>query len=148
MSNQTTWTDDAGGIFNANATTPLPVSANPVPAGATAVGASQTGAATPLSGTLAAGGAAKRTYISGLVVTGAGATAGSVITVTLTNTVGGTMNFKVVVPAGAGTSITPLVVNFIPPVPAGALNQGIAVTVPSFGAGNTDAAFSAWGYNV
>ena len=130
----------------ASAANPLAVAPGPLPAGATVVGGSQTLAATAMGVTLAAGGVTKRTYICGFAVTGAGATAASTITVTVTNPGIGNLNYKLVVPAGAGVSITPLIQNFSPCLPAGALNLGIAVSVPSFGTGNTDAALTAWGY--
>lgn len=146
MSNQTTWTDDAGGIFNANKTTPLPVDTGVLPAGATYVATSSTGAATAIGGTVLSA-VGKRAYLAGIVITGAGATAASVITAAVTNTTP-SLSFKIVIPAGATTSIQPLIVNFNPPIPANALNTGINVNLPSFGAGNTDAACVAWGYYV
>lgn len=98
---------------------------------------------------LAAGGAGVTTYVTGFEITGAGATAGSVVNVTLTNVIGGTKTYAVVIPAGAGVSITPLVVEFPPPgIPASAANLGIGLNVPSFGAGNTNAAATINGYNV
>jgi len=90
--------------------------------------------------------AGKTTYISGMVITGSGATAASVITVTITNTVTQTMNYNIVIPAGVTTTITPLVVSFVPSIPANAVNTIITVTVPAFGAGNTNAAVSIWGF--
>jgi hypothetical protein len=56
------------------------------------------------------------------------------------------LTFKLVIPAGATTSITPLVVPLGDGIPASADNTAITVTVPSFGAGNTHAAVAAWGY--
>lgn len=111
---------------------------------------------TPLTGSSAtaasannvtlAGAASKTTYITGLQITGAGATAASVIAVTVTGTVTGTMNYRVAIPAGAAVGITPLIVSFPIPVPASAVNTAVVVNVPSFGAGNTDAAVSAQGF--
>ena len=111
----------------------------------TPITASSTGAAAALTETLG-GVASKTTYITGFEVTGGGATAASVITVTVTGTVSGTLNYNIVVPAGVTTSITPLVVEFTIPIPASALNTSIVVNVPSFGAGNTNAAAVAHGF--
>ena len=90
--------------------------------------------------------AGKTTYMTGFSVTGGGATAASNIAVTITGTVSNQLNYVIVVPAGATTSITPLIVTFNPPVPASAPNTGIVLTVPSFGAGNTAAAAEIHGF--
>lgn len=118
-------------------------------------GASSTGQ-TPLSASAAnaaaandctlAGAAGKTTYITGFAVTGGGATAASLISVTLTGTIGGTLNFKLPIPAGAAVAVTPLIVSFARPLAASAANTAIVLNVPSFGAGNTAAAAAAWGF--
>lgn len=106
---------------------------------------SASGAASAIVATLPAAVGAT-TYLTGFEVTGAGATAGSVVTVTVTGIAGGTKTYDVVIPAGVGTSITPLTVEFTRPIPASGVNQAIAVNVPSFGAGNTNAAVTAHGF--
>jgi hypothetical protein len=111
----------------------------------TPVAESDTDAAAIITATLAAA-AAKKTYLCGFAVTGAGATAASVITVAVTGITGTTLNFKLVVPAGAAVSITPLIVTFPVPLAGSAVNTAIVVTVPSFGAGNAHATVTAWGY--
>lgn len=89
----------------------------------------------------------KRTYITGFHVDGLGATAASVIEVTVTGLLGGTLRRKVSVPAGAAVAVAaPLVVDFDVPVPASADNTAIVVNVPSFGAGNTSAVVTARGF--
>jgi hypothetical protein len=100
---------------------------------------SATSANTTLNFGLAAA-AGKTTYISGFTITGNGATAASVVTAVLSNTVVGNMSFKIPVPAGVGLSINPLVVQFVPAIPANAQNTQIILNVPAFGAGNTDMA--------
>lgn len=119
-----------------------------VPLGLTSTqnGASNTGAAAAIAAVLTPGSAAGTQFITGFQVTGAGATAGSVIVVTLTGVQGGTQSFDVVIPAGVGTSITPLQVSFPTPLQATGPNTSITVNVPSFGAGNTNAAVSAQGF--
>lgn len=92
--------------------------------------------------------ATKTAYITGFDVTGAGATAGSVILVTVTGVLGGTLTFPLTIPAGAGVGITPLQVRFPYPIPATAVNTPIVVNVPSFGAGNTNAASVAYGFQI
>lgn len=88
----------------------------------------------------------KTNYLSGFQVVGAGATAASVILVTIVGILGGTLTYPLVIPAGVTTSIVPLSVNFYPAIPASAANTAIVVTVPSFGAGNTNAASVATGF--
>lgn len=102
-------------------------------------------AAAAAAATLAAE-AAKTTYLSGFVVTAAGATAGLVVNGTITGLVGGTMTFSFAFPAGVLVQATPLIVNFPFPVPASALNTAIVLTLPSGGAGNTNAAVTAIGF--
>jgi|SRR5712664_755150 len=92
-----------------------------------------------------AGVASRTTYITGFSVTGAGATAGSVIAVTITG-LANTLTYYVTIPAGAGVGVTPLTVEFSRPLPASAQNTAIVVNVPSFGAGNTQAAATARGF--
>lgn len=93
-----------------------------------------------------AGVAAKTTYISGFSITGAGATGASVVSATVTGVLGGTQTYTVPVPAGAAVGITPLFVEFNPPLPASAVNTAIVLTLPSLGSGNTNATVNAWGY--
>ena len=105
-------------------------------------------AATATTATLAAA-AAQTTYITGFEVTGAGATAASVILVTVTGTISATApTYVLAVPAGVTVGATPLVVEFPSPLPGSAVNTAVVVNVPSFGAGNTNAAVVAHGYRL
>lgn len=106
---------------------------------------SATGAAAAIAATLPAA-AGATTFITGFEVTGTGATAGSIITITVTGILGGTKSYVYVVPAGVGAAAPTLTVEFSRPIPASALNTAIAVNVPSFGAGNTNAAVTAHGF--
>lgn len=110
----------------------------------TYIQASATGAATALTATLA-GAAGKTTWISGFSVTGAGATGASVITVTITG-IATTMSYSVVIPAGVTANVAELFIEFTDPIPASAVNTAVVVNVPSFGAGNTNAAVNAHGF--
>lgn len=103
-----------------------------------------TGAAQANSPTLPAV-AGKINYCAGFTVTGGGATGASAVTITLSDGTK-TLNFMTEIPAGAGLQITPLVVNFNPPLPASAANTAWTLTVPSFGSGNTAASSNLWGY--
>jgi hypothetical protein len=113
----------------------------------TDVSSSTTGAAAAIAAILPAV-AGRTNYITGFEVTGAGATLGSVVNVTVTGVVGGPLNFVLPVVAGVLLAITPLVIAFNRPIPATGPNVAIAVNVPSLGAGNTNAAVSAHGYLV
>jgi len=104
---------------------------------------SATGAAAAITATLAAA-AGTRTRISGFSVTGSGATGASRVVVTVTGLTD-TLSFVMTIPAGVTLAVVELKCHFDPPLPASADNTAIVVNVPSFGAGNTNAAVAAWG---
>lgn len=107
-----------------------------------------TGAAAGITATLAAA-AGARTYLAGFDVDGLGATAGSVIVVTVTGLLGGTRSYELTIPAGAGVALAnPLRVQLPTPIPASADNTAIVVNVPSFGAGNTSELVDVHGYQL
>jgi hypothetical protein len=85
-------------------------------------------------------------YINGFVVNGLGATAASVIAITVTGVLGGTQTYQYSVPAGVTTISPSFQVNFPMPVPASGVSTNIVVNVPSFGAGNTNANVTVYGY--
>jgi hypothetical protein len=87
-------------------------------------------------------------YLSGFVVTGSGATGASVVNFTITGLLGGTQTYNITVPAGATTTITPLVVTFPDPIQATAKNVAIAASLPTLGAGNTNASVNIFGYRL
>jgi hypothetical protein len=125
-----------------------PYPAGPTGKDATVITASSGNvAAGTATATLTAGGANFLTYISGFEFTGAGATGASVVALTVTGTVGGTLTYNVAVPAGVSTGVS-LIVEFNPPIPANALNTNIVVSIPTLGAGNTNSAVVAHGYNL
>lgn len=96
--------------------------------------------------TLAAPSNGQTMFLTGIEVTGAGATAASVITGTIAGLLGGTISFNLAIPAGVTTGIAPLIVEFDTPLAASGPNAAIAVSFPSFGAGNTNACVNAHGY--
>lgn len=106
-----------------------------------------TGAAAAITATLAAV-PGKRTFIAGFVVDGLGATGASVVEVTITGVLGGTMRRKLSIPAGTTAALSaPLAVSFARPIPASADNTAIVVNVPSFGVGNTSSIASVYGFS-
>ncbi len=130
---------------------PLPVAASPLPtdstgATATSVKASSGNVANASAAATLAAVAAKTAYITGFDVTGTGATAASVVSVTVTGLLGGTSTYTLPVVAGANLGNPALVVQFNPPLPASAVNTAIVVTCPALGAGNTNNTVNAYGY--
>jgi hypothetical protein len=119
----------------------------PAPAVLTDVSNSNVGAASAIAGTLPAT-PGRTNYLAGFEVTGSGATVGLVITVTVTGVVGGPLSYVLPVVAGALLGNGPLVITFPRPIPATGPNVAIAVSVPSFGLGNTNAAVTAHGYMI
>lgn len=133
---------------------PSPVSFTPYPVNSTTAVA-----ATPItatSGNVAAGvatatlaaAAGKTTYLCGFTITSAGSTAAAVVNATAANTVTGILSFTYTSAAGATLANQPLVVPFNPCIPANAANTTIPVSLPSLGAGNTNTAVNAWGFQL
>jgi hypothetical protein len=117
--------------------------APPTPQVNGAAGAAQTNTAT-LPAT-----AGKTQFLEGFDITGGGATAASVIEVSVTGLAGGTIKFEVNILAGATGPMNAqggVSVRFPTPQPASGQNVGISVAVPSFGAGNTNASVVAYGF--
>ncbi|HEY5072054.1 MAG TPA: hypothetical protein VII63_08485 [Caulobacteraceae bacterium] len=123
------------------------VSALPYPNGATPVTATSGSIANTASTLNLPAVAGKTTYMSGLEVTGLGATAAGSIAVSIY--FGGTaknLYFIIQIPAGVTTGITPLVVQFNPPLSSGAVNSVIQTTMPAFGSGNMAANLNVHGF--
>jgi len=109
---------------------------------------------TASSGNVAAGAAVatlaaatgRVTYICGFAITSSGSTGAAIVNPTVTGTVTGTLTFTYASVAGATLSNPSLVVPFTPCISASAPNTAVVVTLPTLGAGNTNASVSAWGY--
>ena len=91
--------------------------------------------------------AGQTAYVQGFTVTGLGATAASGITVTLSDGTN-TLKFTMTIVAGATTAVTPLTYTFTQPFPASATGATWTLTVPTFGAGNTNASATLYGFAV
>lgn len=142
----TTAKQSAGPITAAN---PLPVTPFlAYPADATVLTASSGNVANGSAAATLGAASGKTTYITGFQITASGATGAAVVTVTVTGTLGGTMSYTFVAPAGATAQATPLVVTFPHPVPASATNTAVVVTLPALGSGNTNATVSAQGFRI
>lgn len=117
-----------------------------VPLGTSLV-ATDVDAAAALSASIG-GTASKRTYLSGLTLTGLGATSATSVLVTTTGLETAQLKYQVQIPAGVTASIVPLNVQFNPPLRASADATAIVVTVESFGTGNTNATVCVTGFEV
>jgi len=106
------------------------------PAGAIPVTNSAQGTTAATTATLPAS-PARLTYISGFEVTEINPTATAVITITVANTIGGSMIYTLNTLAAAATTPNPppLIVEFPMPIPANAINTTITVTASAAGAG-------------
>jgi hypothetical protein len=143
---------DSGGTA-IDAAHPLPMAAAPLPtdstgAQATSVKASSGNVANASGVATLAAVTAKTSYITGFDVTGSGAIAASVVSVTVAGLLGGTATYTLAVAAGATLGNQPLIARFDPPLPASAANTAIVVTCPALGAGNTNNTVNAYGYYI
>jgi hypothetical protein len=88
-------------------------------------------------------------FLQGLLVTGLGATVAAIVSIGITGVpnIIGLPTFYYPVPLGPTVSGVPMIINFPTPL-SGAFQTPMVITIPGFGAGNTYAAASAWGFRV
>ncbi len=123
---------------------PLP----PEPFDVTVKVATATGAAATVAPTFAAV-AGKRNWLKGFHVMGGGATGASIIVITVTGLLGGTITYNMAVLAGAAAPVNAqggLLIDLPYPIPASDVNTAITVSAASFGAGNTIATVNMYGF--
>lgn len=84
-------------------------------------------------------------YCTGFEVSLGGATTGSIIALTLTGALGGTLTWYLAVPAGI-LLLNTFVVEFTNPIPASAQNVALSLGIPALGIGNTNASVVIHGY--
>lgn len=89
--------------------------------------------------------AGKLACLAGIDVTASGATAAAVVTLTITGVKNGPLSYTYTAPAGATLAAPDLSRTFDPPLEASAQNVAIVVSLPSLGAGNTNATVNARG---
>jgi hypothetical protein len=118
------------------------------PAGATPVVAASGNVANATATATMAATASVTNYIAGFEVTGAGATAGLPVTVTITGILGGTISYTYDFAAGALVGNLPLIVDFLPALPASAVNTAIVVSCPASGLGGTNNTVVVHGYRI
>lgn len=91
---------------------------------------------------------AKMGYLDGFDIDGMGATAGSVVIVTVAGLLGGTLNYALPIVAGNTTPNPSFTKRFNPPLQASATNTNIVVSVPSFGSGSPGQSTNTFGHYV
>lgn len=110
----------------------------------TFVSGTSTGGAQANSPTLPAV-SAKTNYVAGFTITASGATGAAQIAVTLADGTT-TLNYTLVVPAGATVAVPTLSERFNPPLPASTVNTAWVLTCASLGTGNLACSSNIWGY--
>ena len=118
------------------------------PAGATPVTASSGNVANAAAVATLPAVAAKTTYITGFEITGGGATAAALVLATLAGLISGAATYVVGVVAGATASNPSIIIQFTSAIPGSAVNTAIVLTLPALGAGNTNAAVVAHGFQI
>lgn len=118
------------------------------PVGATPVTASSGNVAAASAVATLAGVSGKTTYITGFRCGGGGATAASLVNITVAGVISGTQTYTMGPVAGATLISAPVERRWEPGIPASAANTAIVVTMPSLGAGNTNASCNAEGYQL
>lgn len=121
-------------------------SASQYPTGATPLAVASRSLANGVATATLASAIGRTVYITGFEVTGSGATLGLPVTVTVANTLGGTLSYTYCAGAGVLLANTPLFVAYAPGIPASGTNVSIAVSCPALGLGNTNNTVSARGY--
>jgi len=116
----------------------IPVDSIPIYASSGNVAASVATASMPAS-------AGRTNFLTGFEITSSGSTVAAVVNVTITGTIGGTLTYVYATVAGVTAINQPLIVQFTSPI-LSTINTAITVSLPSLGAGNTNAAVVVHGY--
>lgn len=119
---------------------------SPIPLNGVQITASSGNVAAGVAAASLAAATGKVTYICGFSITSSGSTGAAVVNPTVSGIVTGTMTFTYSSVAGATLANPSLIVPFRDCISASAPNTAIVVSMPSLGAGNTNATVSAWGY--
>lgn len=91
--------------------------------------------------------ASQYSYLNGFEIVGTGATAASVVDVTVTDGTW-TLHYELAVVAGVSLQNQPLIVRYPTPLRSTAVNTAITVSCPSLGSGNTNNAVNVEGYTL
>lgn len=90
--------------------------------------------------------AGKTAYLTGFEVWAGGSTLGSLVDMTITGLLGGTITYPFSAPAGVLLGAAPLIINFPMAKPASAANVAITASLAALGTGNTKARVTAKGF--
>lgn len=120
---------------------------NGYPGGSTAVSAASGNVANAAAVATLPATAAVTNYVTGVRVSGLGATAGGGAGLTLSGIQGGSYIHYFNVPAGVGVAFM-FDLEFPYPIPASAVNTAIVATVGALGAGNTNCNVSISGFRI
>jgi len=123
-------------------------SPNGYPVGAVPLAATSGNVANAAATATFAATASVTNYLSGVQFSAFGATAGGIAGLSITGLLGGTVQYFFTVPTGATNQITPIYLQFNPPIPASAANVAITASVAALGAGNTNAQLNIQGFRV
>ena len=89
--------------------------------------------------------ATKLVYLEGFDITSSGSTAGTVVTVTVTGS-GATQSYTYTSIAGVALANPVLSIRFPTPIPTSAVNTSFVISMPTLGAGNTNATIVAYSH--
>jgi hypothetical protein len=140
----------SAGNPDGSAAFPLTTGITPLPTGAAMYANSSGNVANAQAQALLLGAPGKYNYISGVHITGLGATATSTVTFQISN-IGTIFSYIIQVPAGVTTPLFPnggLFLTFPSPLQSAAVNTTVYATLPALGAGNTNACVNMWGYQL
>lgn len=115
------------------------------PDGATPFAVRVFGANVPLTATMPAV-PGVTAYLLGFALTGAGATAGQLVTVGVTGIMGGQLGYDWASVTGATALCPPLQQEWAPALPASGPNTAIVIAASALGAGNTTGHVNMWGF--
>lgn len=116
------------------------------PEGATPITASSGNVAAGVATATLTCPAGKTMWLTGATVTGAGSTAGAAVSFTITGLVGGTQTYAFTAPTGVLVGAVPLDVDLFAPIPATGVAVNIVGSLPSLGAGSTNASVVLTGF--
>ena len=135
-------------VLIAAQTTLTPTLAAEYPSGALPIAGSSGNVANATAAATLTGAVGQFTWMTGFEITGSGATLGLPVTVTITNTIAGTLSFTYTATVGVLLPNTPLIVPFPKPIRSFSQNQNMVVSCPALGGGNTNNTTVVHGYTL
>lgn len=130
------------------ATFPLAIGTNPLPVGATQLADTSGNVANAIAAGQLTSAVGRTAFIAAFTITGAGATAGLPVIVSMAGVIGGVKSYIYVFSAGALVVNQALRITFDPPLSASAPNVNITITCPVSGAGGTHNCITVEGFLI